>query len=555
MLPKIASNLEAASVWLRHTLRTRPLLILRQIIYWTLLALLFWKAAAMRFDLPDWPIAGRDSWGYSHAAFSKFAGGPFVHSHGRNFVYPGLQLLAMSIGKTVGAITVLQHLLGLATGALLLLCWERLRRFVRVLPQALHSLGGLALAAIYLLSSRPIQYEHDLRPEAITPFFAILNILLTLVFFEQRWGKAPSNRAAWTAGAILANSILLATLKTMFVLSVCASVVPVLVALCDRRETWKRRLAVLGAGVLAAAVIAIPEGLLAKSDPDAHAFFPLSLFSIHANLIATQMEADLARGQCGAKGCEWLRALDATLRADMAKGWERDKGYRTFGFDPDFLKYDPGSMESWPVRFFDGDQEKMFAFMMDYYWRTVRYQPSGMLRKIVTQTGVFYRARNPSFSKRTRVRMDQLYRETASNFRGAGEGGPEGPLVANYVQAARRLSDTQASVRPPLLVRIAIFVLAYSYRPVLSVVIALLFVAAFARRLRAALGLSAITTLFLFSYNFGAVLGTAIMHSLHILRYNETQYSLSLLAVCGGLLFVVETTLRGLDAFSRRWGG
>src|SRR5947209_5856158 len=303
--------------------------------YFLLLALIFYSAAVTRFKLPGLPIAGRDAWGYFHPAVSKFAGGEFVHTFGRNFVYPGFLFAILRLTGSLRAIGFVQHLLGLATGALLVACWQRLQRFVRVVPKSIYALAGLAVAAIYLRSSRPIQFEQDLRPEAITPFFAILNILLSLVFFEQRFGKGPSRRAAITASLLLINSVVLAALKTSFLVTIFFGVVPVLVALLDRRETNRHRVAVTLAGVLWAAGILIPESILAKSDPLARGFLPESLFSIHANLIVQQMDDDVARGDCGHYSCDLLATVAADLHQETAASWQFNQVYRSFGFDPD----------------------------------------------------------------------------------------------------------------------------------------------------------------------------------------------------------------------------
>lgn len=515
----------------------RPLRIALRVVYWILLALIFSKAARLRFDLPRWPIADGDAWGYSHPAFSAFTGGPFQLINGRNFLYPGFLLVVLSIGKTVGSITVAQHLLGLATGALLLACWDRLRPFVRVLPRSLHSLGGLFLAAIYLLSSRPVHYEHDLRPEAITPFFAILNILLTLIFFAQRCGKPPSRAAAITGACILVNSVLLAALRTSFLLSVCFSVMPVLITLADRSESWSRRIAVLGAGLLAMIAFALPAARLAKSDPEARAFLPVSLFSIHANIILAQMDEDLARGDCGEAGCDQLREMSTTLRDDMGHSWQLSKIHGTLGFDPDFLKYDPNSMHSWPERFFAGDKDKMLAFCMRYYWRAVRHQPRAILRKIGSQLRIFYAAQNPSFTKRRTVRMAERYRDSAK-FMGEGNSAAEQALVATYVDEVTKLAHSKVAITPSIAVTAVIWVFAFMYLPVLFAVLVLAIVFILLKRRRR--HTFAFLVLFLFSYNFGCTLGVAIMHSLHIVRYSETQYAFSLLALCAGLLLLTE---------------
>ena len=173
--------------------RAVPKFSLAGAIYYLGVASLFGWVAYERFALPSWPFGDPDSWGYLRPAIVKLSGGPFAHTNGRNFLYPGFLYLILAAAKSFKAITVVQHVLGLGTGALLLCCWNKLGRFLRALPLPVHRFLGLGMVSVYLLYHWPIFFEHDLRPESITPFFAILNILLTLIFFERRQREGPSN--------------------------------------------------------------------------------------------------------------------------------------------------------------------------------------------------------------------------------------------------------------------------------------------------------------------------------------------------------------------------
>lgn len=82
------------------------------------LGLLFGCAAVHRFKLPPWPFGEPDTWGYLHPAISKLSGGPFAHTDARNFLYPGFLFLILAATKSFAAITIVQHSLGLGTGAL-----------------------------------------------------------------------------------------------------------------------------------------------------------------------------------------------------------------------------------------------------------------------------------------------------------------------------------------------------------------------------------------------------------------------------------------------------
>ncbi len=523
----------------------------RRVIYLVGLTSLFAWAALQRFTLPPWPFADPDTWGYLRPAVSSLSGGSFAHTGGRNFLYPGFLFLILAATKNFAAITIVQHSLGLGTGALLLYCWNKVGRHLRAIPHSLHSFLGLGVATVYLLSNRPIFFEHELRPESITPFFALLNILLTLIFLERHQSEGLSDRVTCIAALLLVNSILLATLKTSFSLTVLFSIVPVLCALTNRRDNWQRRAAVLGIGFAAITAVAVPEHELAKSDPAAHSFMAESLFSIHANLILRQIDEDLARGQCGPHGCLWLGEFARSLQEEMTKSWAHDQRYKSFGFNPDYLMYHHDSLSSLTTRLFGADYEKQLDFYRYYYWRTLGQHPERMFGKIVSNMAIFYTWDNPALALNGALPLASLYERAVSSLAAREAEVSTSPPFASYLANCRSFSSSKETIKPIWTIRFLQTMLSHLYLAVLIGVVGVSLILPFSPRWREEYGGFCLIALFLFSYNFGNCLGTAIVHSLHVMRYSVAQYSFTLLSTCVGLLLLVDCAFYLLRRYAR----
>ena len=505
------------------------------LVYYTALALIVLLAAYERFHLPPSPLADPDSWGYLGPAVLKLGGEGFQHTNGRNFLYPGFLLLILGITNNLGAITIVQHLLGLGTGGLMICCWTKTKRFVRHVSLRMHEALGLAVGAIYLLSRHPIEYEHLLRPEAITPFFAILNILLTLHFFDKRRREGPSLSGATIAALILTNSILLATLKSHFLLAVLFSVVPLLIALFDRRETWPRRAVVILIALIATAGVLRTEQILAESDPVAKWFLPTTLFTIHANLIAQQMDEDIARGDCGPQGCDWLRQVSASLREEIEKSRHYWRSWRSLGFYPDYLMYED-SLRRWRDRFFSGDTNKQLDFEMSYYLRTVRMHPGRIAAKVIQQMAQFYLGYKQSFLATPQVKLARRYSGALDALQPHLL--PSYAPFTRYLEKSKSLSFSKDTLDQPLLVTAAAALLTFLYPPVFFATLGV--VCFLSPALRRLYGSFAMVVLFALSYSFGNCLITATVHSLEVSRYIVMQYSFVLLSECMAILFLVE---------------
>ena len=88
-------------------------------------------AGMVRARLPSLPFIDSDVWGYLHPALSRLTGGPFQHTYGRNFLYPGFVYAVLGIFGDFRAVTVVQHTLGVLTGVLMAWSWDRLGRLLQ----------------------------------------------------------------------------------------------------------------------------------------------------------------------------------------------------------------------------------------------------------------------------------------------------------------------------------------------------------------------------------------------------------------------------------------
>jgi len=514
------------------------------IVYYVLCAVILGWAAFQRFRLPVWPLADPDIWGYLNPALSKLTGGAFQHTWGRNFTYPGFLFLILASFNSFAAITVGQHILGLLTGGLLLACWHQILRFLEVgaIYRYTNKIAGVLLLAIYLLSSQPIVAEHELRPEAITPFFAVLDIFLTLKFFEQRYLRGKQWHSAWLGAAVVFVSFFLLSLKPSFGLTALFASLPVLLSLFHRKATWIERLILLAAAAISALLLVLPEHYLAKSDSMATSFLPETLFYVHANLIADQMDEDIACRDCGQRGCEWLDRVKSELREEMRRSWELNPNYRSLGFDPDYLMYTSEKIRQWREKFFQGEDAKRFRFYWYYAERALMKHPARALAKVWRQMRLFYSARNPAFATGREIALTEPYRRTVEMLQNPAFRSTflRFPPSKKYEAACASAASAHWAESQLQRIRRCNQVLARAYLPVFCAVLLASGLLLCSQKLRFAFGMLWPATLLIYSYNFGTCLETAIIHSLDNPRYMTVQFSFTLLAVFVGIYFLMN---------------
>jgi hypothetical protein len=533
-------------------------------LHYTLCAVVLGWGAWQRFHLPLWPWADADTWGYLNPALSKLAGGLFQHTEGRNFVYPGFLFLLLAIFKSFAAITIVQHALGLLTGGLLLACWHRIGGLLSlgIIGRRASEVAGILILAIYVLSSQPIVAEHELRPEAIIPFFAVLGIFLTLKFVEQRYRGRQKWRSAFFGAALVFVALLLLSLKPSFWLTALVSMLLVGQSLFYREATWINRLALIAAAVFSALLLLLPEHYLARSDPSASRFLPETLFYIHANLISDQMEEDVAQGDCGYHGCEWLRHINSELREEILRSWKLDQNYRSLGFNPDYLMYRSKAIRDWREKFFQGQDGARLRFYWYYVGRILPKQPARVLAKVWRQMRLFYRASNPAFVTSREITVKDPYGRTFEvlqrpAFRPRLLGFSPGK---KYETSCASLASADFTVPQLSPIRLCDRVLARGYLPVFCAVLLASGLLLFRQKLRFAVGMLWPVTLVIYSYNFATSLETAIVHSLQNPRYVMVQFSFTLLAEFVGICFLASIyfarrSSRGIMIVQHRKGG
>ena len=361
--------------------------------YGVLILLLFAGAALFRFRFPLQPLIDGDIGGYLEPALLQLTHGQFQHVEGRGFVYPGFIFLVLRIFQDFRAITVVQHLLGLAAGAVLLACWNLARTLMRkpTIPTEFYRLGGVFTAALFLFNTSAIRFEQLVRPEAIFPFFAVLNMLFNIQFIRHRYLDV-NPRASFLYGfANLFNAWLLFFLKPSFYLGVVFSTLPIWISLFDRKEPFHRKVALIAVSACCVGIfLFLPEKGLKDRDDLNRTFLPTTLFVIHANIILKQISDDLAEGANTPYPKQFLEQTATLLKREIEDS-KSTGHYRSLGFDPDYLMY----RDSFDLKFralpgMEGGMEDRIKFYYYYFLRAWARQPGQMLTKVAKQLSILY---------------------------------------------------------------------------------------------------------------------------------------------------------------------
>jgi hypothetical protein len=513
-------------------------------LYWLALAAIFGWATWRRFSPPLDPIADLDIWGYLSPALVKLTRGEFVHSQGRNFVYPDFLFLLLRIFGDFRAISIVQHLLGLAGGGLILMTWRRVRSFVAssLIGDRAHTVLGLVLAAVFLLAGEPIRAEMEIRPEGICGFFLALNLYFLTGFLAQKFAarKAP---VIWGIGTG-ASAVLLAELKPSFVFLALVPLLPVAIFLITRNPL--RQKIVLGFGIaLSAAILAVPEHFLSRNDVMDKLFLPTTLFAVHADLIRDQMADDVASGAILPYKREWLDRMHKQLALEIEKSAAAEGSkFPSLGFSMDYLMDEPNSIADQVALEFNDDISAITSFYRFYYCRTWQQQPVAMLKKIGRQIALFYAPISPVYDRRKVIPLAILYKIGADSFNHDAywEVLREYPAAVEFIRRSAVLGETAPPIEQGRLIRLPVAFLANAYLTLLVLTLAIS-AATLRADFRKTIGPLVALTLLVFAYNAAACLEVAIIHVFDGPRYSTVQFCFTLLAEFLALRLLLEARL------------
>lgn len=518
---------------------------------WLALAAIVLGAARLRWAWPAVPLADADTWGYLNPALSELTGGHFRHTYARNFVYPGWVWVLLRAGGDFRWISLAQHLLGLATGVVLWRVWENWRTWFPAprLPSWAATLLGLLLAAFYLCSTTVIHFEHQIRPEAIFPFFAIAAIYLTLKFLRAWSPPRRIGPGVFWAGALVFDTALLYQLKPSFGLAAGVALLPLLPVWCQRAAAGRPRL-LLTAGTAAAAVLAgllllWPEHRLAAEDELSTLFLPETLLTVHADVIRDQIAADLAAGNPTPYTTAWLTTLHDRLDHELVLAAAPDqRPYATLGFNPDYLLYQDSF-----CHFLNREMSAPRLAKLGFYYfeRAWLHRPGAMGRNVGRQLAAFYGPDCRAFWQGRGIDLHKNYVRTVSAFEPPNyqaKMSAYAPAV-RYLAQSRLLAAAPAEYHQP-----DWFTVGNRLAPEIHLPLLIAFGAGFLfvlvlrnRPVRRELGPPGWLVLLFFGYTFGNCLTVALVHSLDVDRYSTNLVIFVVLAEMTTLLWCIEALL------------
>lgn len=522
---------------------------------WLALAGILAWGAWLRLRLPQTPLADADTWGYLHPAISKLLGDGFIHTFGRNFVYPGWLYLLLRVTGDFRAIACAQHLLGLGAGLALWAIWLRWRQWLRHprLPGCVAACMGLAMVAAYLGSESVIHFEQQIRPESIFPFFAILTFWLSLEFLRAWFVSGRHLLGAGLAAATIFDAALVYQIKPSFGLAAGVAGLPWLAAWFAAGLTWRRRLLLAGAAAVGAGLsyllLIAPERALAQEDPMSGLFLPETLLTIHADIIRDQMGKDLQAGNPTRYTDKWLTTLYNRLSVEIANSRQFGRSYPSLGLDPDYLLYDQRSFCHFLGEEMSAPRLSRLAFY--FYFRAWRQQPGAMASKVARQLAIFYDSPCPGFERHVAMHLDADWSRSAEAYSVPDRHAELArlPAAQRSMEQCRLLSQRSIVLRQPALVTTLDLFGRGVYLYLLGLSLAGLPFLALGRAGPDRRDLLVAGTLIwlLAALNFGACLTVAIVHSFEISRYSVNQLVLILPSVWLGLAWCCEAVLWAIE--------
>lgn len=512
---------------------------------WAAIGLIFGWAIWLRFRLPLEPITVPDTWGYLSPAMGKLIGTGWTQ-HLRNYLYPGFLFLILRAFADFRAITVAQHLLGVAAGGVFLLVWRRVRAFAMMprLPTQIYTATGLIAVSIYLFARQPMAYETDIRPEGIVSFLVMLNMWLIVEFAWRCWVHRTEPLPVGLGVAAVASAVVLSLAKPSFAIAAVGSLAPVAASLFSRFR-FRDEIALVCGSAAAALLLLVPEQFLARGDESSETFLPTELFMIHAGIIRDQMAADVASGAPVPYPINWIRQVHELLDREIAKA-ALDRTYPTLGYNPDYLMYNPDSFNVRMRKEYGDDFRGLCDFYRFYYARAWRQQPRRMLEKIRRQMLVFYAPACPAYRDWNTRPIANEYAKSLASLTIANSGVVSAAYrpLARFIARTKELAATGLVLRVPRGIRDCERRLSRSYLLCLMTAAAIAAGVLVHPGLRRRLGLIAALVMFFSWYNFGNCIEIAVIHTLDVGRYDTTQLIFTVLAQFASFLLIAEFTFQ-----------
>jgi hypothetical protein len=516
-----------------------------RIAYITIALLLMCAAGFFRLRFPQEPLIDSDVVAFLGPAMSALTDHGFQHSAGVSFVYPGFVYLILGVFRNFRAISIIQHLLGLATGGILLACWNRSLSFIKkpVTSTLICRLLGLLVAALFLFNTSVIRLEHAIRPDAIFPFFAALSMFFNIQFIRYRFLRREDRPALVYGTMTVFNACLLFFLKPNFYLATAFATLPIWIYLLDAKESLRKKLLLIGIAAISCAMLFLPEEALKRTDPGSKTFLPTTLFVIHANIIRDQLALDLKSKAKTPYPPEFLEKTYNLLNREITVS-KQTGNYTSLGFDPSYLMAEDSFDRKFSNDFEpQGSDSSRVKFYYYYFFRTWIHQPTRMLQKVLEQLGILYNNIHKAspYKLEDHTQFSVVYSDNCKLFntrtlflKTAYE-----PL-REFIINSTYLTNTGYQMTQPRAVTWTNRFLSRTFT--LSILLALVFAFIIAKNadLRENYGWFLGTILLFYTYSFANSLGIAIIHTLETQRYLTNQLVYCLLPQCLTFFLAIE---------------
>jgi hypothetical protein len=511
---------------------------------WLFLLLLLAAATALRMRVSPVAISEWDSWGWLDPALSWLGGTGFRERFEREWLYGAFIAACLRLTGSFSGYIIIQQSLGVIAAICMWLTW---RTWTALLPKrfVLEIVGiiiGLLTVGLYLFSPIALALELSIRPEGIMAFTAFLQLFSIASYCRFRWHE-PRATASLLFGAVaMLLAYVLFILKPNWLLAGAATTLPVFIGLFGRTLSLSIRLLtpLLGMFLIVFTLI-LPDKLLFVRTGETRLVLPMTLFTIHADVIQASMRHELEAAEDSEQRRRFLEVFLPVLDREMEIARTLASYYPRLGFDPDYLMY-----RSTVFPFLEQERgmsrQEIAAFCRSNFLSAIVKEPFRYARKVFTQLGYFFFPDDSTFF-RTRIKMGKLYEYVLTTI-------PES-LDATISQPVREMFDVYRRSAVLQVAQSADLEAFAPFRGLLRAVRSAAFWIEIAFFLSAAscllvhslaqFRLAAFVATIFFLAPAGNAVTIALIHALDNSRYRGSYGPLLLFALAAMLIFVVTT--------------
>jgi hypothetical protein len=333
-------------------------------------------------------------------------------------------------------------------------------------------------------------------------------------------------------------ALALYVLKPNWLLAVPLTTWPVFLGMVTP-GSWRDRLAApLGGALLAVVGLWLPDKLFFERTTTVRVVLPMTLFTIHADLILADMERERDDPATPATQREFLRAFLPVLAAELATSRHDIVTYTRLGFDPDYLMYRARIFPLLGEQFGWGQQE-IAAFCRTRFLDAVRRNPAGYADKVLRQFGYFWTPDDGTFFRK-RIELGPTYRHAAETLPKTLDPAL-GPRAAAVFQPYRQAVEARAATTEEIGLRKGLRKFFTQIRPAVPVVVTLFafaLVAVVVWRPLAPWRLAGAAAATFYAAPAGNALTVALVHALDNARYRGSYGPLLIFALGAMVVFL-----------------